>query len=171
MKNENDNSWNNEINSKLTIVTPPSLFVPRSGIKIFLGGSIDLGNAPDWNKNVIKFIEKFWTEINITLYNPRRPGEFNPDDEVEQAAWSISMLNIADYILLYLTGDGASPISTLELGMFIKDPRLFLSINEEYSRKEIIEYHYNCFGIGQIYETPNDCITAMKSDWFRKDVK
>ena len=78
------------------------------------------------------------------------------------------MLNIVDYILLHLAGDGASPISTLELGMLITDPRLYLSISNEYSRKEIIEYHYNCFGIGQIYNTTDQCIDAMKHDWYGK---
>lgn len=161
--------WNNEINTNLTNVTPPSLFVPRSGVKIFLGGSIDLGNAPDWQNSVSKYIEKSWGVGDITIYNPRRLNEFTPDLETEQAAWSICMINISDYILMHLAGDGASPISTLELGMFITDPRLYLSISDEYSRKEIIEYHYNCFGIGQIYNTTNQCIDAMKHDWYGKE--
>lgn len=164
-----NDTWNNEVNTDLMIVTPPSLYVPRSGAKIFLGGSIDLGNAPDWQSFVSKYIEESWKETDITIYNPRRLDEFTPNLETEQAAWTISMLNLADYILLHLAGDGASPISTLELGMFIKDPRLYLSISDEYSRKEIVEYHYNCFGIGQIYATPNQCIDAMKSNWYGKE--
>ena len=164
-----NDTWNNEVHTNLTIVTPPRLFVRRSGAKIFLGGSIDLGNAPDWQGSITKYIDQSWGPEDVTVYNPRRLDEFTSDLETEQAAWTISMLTLADYILLHLAGEGASPISTLELGMFIDDPRLYLSIDDEYTRKEIIEYHYNCFGIGQIYASPKKCIDAMKYNWRGKD--
>jgi len=162
---------NTTLNSNFTVVTPPSLFVPTKGIKIFLGGSIDLGKSNNWQQSIINHIKNTWVEDDITIYNPRRDKNFDISLESEQAAWSISMLNISDYILLYLTGPGPSPIATLELGLFINNPKLYLSINDSYSRKEIIEYHYNCFGIRQIFNTPEECINNMKLNWYRKNLK
>lgn len=163
--------YNNEIKTKLIKVTPPSLFVPRSGLKIFLAGSICNGDAPDWQNDVASYIEKSWTEEDITVYNPRREGEFLPEMESEHAAWTMSMISLADYILLHLTGESGSPISTLELGMFIDDTRLFLSISDDYVRKEVVQYHYNMFGIGQIYDNPNNCVDAMKTQWYKRKIQ
>lgn len=163
--------WNNEIDTKLTILTPPSLFAANTGPKIFLAGSIDSGQALDWQSDVAAYIETSWVEVDITVYNPRRTEEFLPEMENETAAWSIAMLNMADYILLHLTGDGASPISTLELGIFINDQRLFLSIDDSYSRKELVEYHYNSFGVQNSYSSPNQCVDAIKSHWYRKEIQ
>lgn len=162
-------NFNNEINTKLVKVTPPSLFVPRSGLKIFLAGSI--GNVFDWQDDVSSYIEQFWPEEDITIYNPRRVGEFLPEMESEHAAWTMSMISLADFVLLHLTGDSGSPISTLELGMFIDDPKLFLSINDDYVRKEVVQYHYNVFGIGQIYDDPNSCVDAMKTQWYKRKIQ
>ncbi len=161
-------NFNNEINTKFVKVTPPSLFVPRSGLKIFLAGSIGDGTALDWQTDISSYIEKTWTDEDITIYNPRRPGEFLPEMEPEHAAWTMSMITLADYILLHLTGDSGSPISTLELGMFIDDPRLFLSISDDYIKKEVVQYHYNVFGIGQIYDYPENCVNAMKAQWYKR---
>ncbi len=159
-----------KVNTMLTVVTPPSLYFPSRGPKIFLAGSVGNGNAPDWQSRIIDYMQTNWTEKNVTVYNPRRPsGEFLPENEVEQATWTISMLNAADYIILHLTGDTGSPISTFELGLFVADERLHLSIDDSYSRKEIIEIHYDFFGIGQIYDSPENSIDAIKTkDWAKQ---
>ena len=71
------------------------------------------------------------------------------------------MLNASDYIVLHLTGDTGSPISTLELGLFINSPKLHLSIDDSYIRKEVVEIHYSYFGIGQIYNDVTESIVAI----------
>ena len=38
------------------------------GVKIFLAGSIEMGNSENWQEKVIK---KF-TDFSVTFYNPRR---------------------------------------------------------------------------------------------------
>ena len=160
-------SWDNEINTKLTKVTPISLYVPRIGIKIFLAGSVCGGNAPRWQDSIFNYIEKSWLDTDITVYNPRRE-DFTTEMENEQAAWTMSMISSADFILLHLVGDTGSPISTFELGLFVNDPRLYFSVDESYSRKEVIEYHYNYFGFRQIHNTPNESIDAMRADWYKE---
>ncbi len=148
----------------ITVITPPTLFFPTKGPKIFLAGSVNNGKAVDWQTRAITYMETQWTENNAVVYNPRRPdGEFLPENEVEQATWTISMLNAVDYIILHLAGDSGSPISTFELGLFVNDKRLHLSIDDSYVRKEIIEIHYDFFGVGQIHDTLEDSIDAIES--------
>lgn len=150
----------------ITVVTPPSLYLPTEGLKIFLAGSVGGGDDSEWQSTAIDLIRMSSDEGHpLTIYNPRRlSGEFLPENEVEQAAWTISMLAAADYIILHLSGDSGSPISTFELGVFIKDLRLYLSIDDSYSRKEVIEIHYNYFGIGQIYKNLKESIMAIQSN-------
>jgi len=162
--------WNNEIRTNMIKVTPPSLYVPSSGIKIFLAGSIGGGNAPDWQKDVTDYIEKNWVDEDLTIYNPRKEDEFTAEMENEHAAWTMTMIDSSDYVLLHLTGDTGSPISTFELGLYIRDTKLFFSVDDSYCRKEAIEYHYNYFGVRQQYSSPNDSIDAMKANWYRRQL-
>lgn len=156
---------NNQI---FTVVTPPSLYIPKYGPKLFIAGSISGGKAPNWQQDIIDYIEKTWIDEELTIYNPRRKGKYKQEMEIEQAAWSISMLNVADYILLHLIGEGGSPITTLELGMFINSPKLFVSIDDSYTRKEIVEIHYNAFGTGQMTSSPMHSVELIKAHWYRK---
>ena len=131
--------WDNELNIQFTVVTVPSLYMPPSGPKIFLAGSIDKDypNTPyinHWRKEAIEYIKRGWFNLednkdNITLYSPRREDDkWSIDMENEQATWDMSTLSMVDYIILNFTGDTLSPVSLLELGIFINDPRLYLSV-------------------------------------------
>lgn len=158
--------WDNEVNSTFSVVTPPSLFFPSSGPKIFLAGSINMGKAPDWQGNVIKYIKETWTDCDVTVYNPRRAEAFTPEMEEEQAAWEACMLQNADFILMHLAAEGGvSPISLLELGLYMRDEKLYLSIEEDYPRKYVTSIHYALSGANLITESPNISIERMRLSW------
>lgn len=160
--------WNNEVNSTFSLVTPPSLFFPTSGPKIFLAGSINMGGAPDWQANAIKYVKEVWTNNDVTIYNPRRVEAFTQEMEEEQVAWETSMLQSADFILMHLVaGGGLSPISLLELGLYMRDKKLYLSIEEDYPRKYVTSIHYALSGANIITESPNDSIEHMRLSWNR----
>ena len=109
--------WNNEVNLQFTVVAVPSLYVPVSGPKIFLAGSMDNTPDRDWREEITDYIRDWWFEAefntdHITIYSPRRADNiWKPEMEVEQAAWDMSMLSMADSIILHLTGDTISPVS------------------------------------------------------------
>lgn len=158
--------WNNEVNSTFSLVTPPSLFFPTSGPKIFLAGSINMGDAPDWQANVIKYIKEIWTNVDVTIYNPRRTEAFTPKMEEEQVAWEACMLQNADFILMHLVaGGGLSPISLLELGLYMRDEKLYLSIEDDYPRKYVTSIHYALSGANTISSSPNESIDRMRNYW------
>ena len=165
---------NKETNIIFTTVTVPSLYLPHEGPKIFLAGSIDSGNEIDWRQETADYIKESWfkdkqnTE-SITIYNPKKGKEWAVDLENEQATWDISMLNIADYIILHLTGDSVSPVSLLELGLYARDKKLFLSINDDYLRKNIALLYYSCYGYNTIYSSIKESVDAIKNNWNRGD--
>ena len=141
--------WSNELKIDFTVVSVPSLYLPPSGAKIFLAGSIDCDNDEHWRKQITEHIKTEWfeqTENNesITIYSPRREDGWSFDLENEQAAWDISMMNNADYIILHLTGESLSPVSLLELGTFSSNPKLYFSVNDDYVRKNIAELYFSC---------------------------
>lgn len=162
-----DGDWDNNSENSITIITPPSLYLPLSGPKIFLAGSIDNGNARDWQKEAINYIQKSWKDTNITIYSPRRrTRKYKESMEYEQHAWSITMLESADFILLNLAGGGGvSPVSLLELGIYIHDPKLFLTIEDNYPKKYVVEVHYNFFAENQIYKDMKQAIDTIKNEW------
>ena len=72
--------WNNELNLQFTVVSVPSLYVPVSGPKVFLAGSIDHTSDKNWREEIIDYINDSWfgSEFNkdhITIYSPRRADD------------------------------------------------------------------------------------------------
>lgn len=166
--------WNNENHIKFTVASVPSLYIPENGPKIFLAGSMDNDNEENWRKETIDYINKSWFEDrtnteSITIYNPKRNEGWSVDLENEQATWNISMLNIADYIILYLTGDSVSPVSLLELGLHARDKKLFLAINDDYLRKNIAKFYYSCYGYNRIYSSIQEMVDVIKNNWNKGD--
>ena len=166
-------AWNNEKQLTFTEVSVPSLFMPSSGVKIFLAGSIDQPEDNHWRKRAIDFMRDSWfnakeNNTSITVYSPRRDDNtWLPEYENEQATWDMSMLAMVDYIVLHLTGDTISPVSLLELGMFAGDPRLRLSVDDSYSRKQIVELYYTYYG-NMVYSSWLDSITEISRPFLIK---
>lgn len=161
--------WNNEVNSTLSIVTPPSLFFPTSGPKIFLAGSINMGDAPDWQAMAIEYIKETWKDVDVTVYNPRRVESFTSEMEEEQVAWEACNLQNVDYILMHLVGGGGlSPISLLELGLYMRDEKLYLSMEDDYPRKYVTSIHYALSGANTASESLHHSIERMKLHWRQK---
>ena len=89
---------------------------------VFLAGSIEMGKAVDWQKQVIDSL----TDVPVTLLNPRR-ADWDPtwkQDPVEgpfreQVLWELSSIAKSDLVFFYFAPGTISPISLLELGLCI----------------------------------------------------
>ena len=71
-----------------TVITAPEK-TNVQGFKVFLAGAIDMGDAVDWQSQVIK---KLKGQNNLVLINPRRK-KFTPDTLDEQIKWELKELN------------------------------------------------------------------------------
>jgi len=117
---------------------PAKPFINKRSFKIFLAGTIDQGNSIDWQKLMIKEIEKHFPEGNIDIMNPRRPDwdsswENDPCHPMfkAQVNWELDQLDNADLIIMVLLEESISPVSMLELG-YLKDRRMLVFNPEEF---------------------------------------
>lgn len=109
----------------MIITAPDVLQFRENDFCVFLGGTIDNGSSDDWQKVACDELERRCP--GIVLFNPRRPEwkqttdqTTNNPDLVMQINWELDALTVADVILMYLAPGSASPISLLELGLFLR---------------------------------------------------
>jgi len=92
------------------------------GKTVFLAGSIEMGKAIDWQKNMI---DSFGG--NNTFFNPRRDDWDNSwkqtlEDEnfCNQVNWELDHLEDADIIFFYIDPKTTSPVTLIEFGIHVK---------------------------------------------------
>ncbi len=137
-----------------TVVTSPqALPAAHDRPRVFLGGSIDMGKAVDWQAQVIAAL----ADQDVVILNPRRP-DWNPAwkpvaDEPEfrrQVEWELAALESADVIVLYLTPGSQSPISLLEMGLHARSGKLVVLCPEGFWRKGNVDITGEKYGIKQV---------------------
>jgi len=111
-----------EVNEVKVIKPPESTKGENKGV--FLAGSIEMGKAVEWQKEIEDKLQDF----DVTLFNPRR-DDWNSDWEQsidnpefkEQVVWELDSLDKSAKIVFYMDKDTKSPITLIELGLHIKD--------------------------------------------------
>jgi len=129
----------------MKVIKPPHSISKNHKRKksIFLAGSIEMGNAEDWQKTV----ELFFSENDeFTLFNPRRE-DWNSDWEQEfenphfyqQVNWELTALDKADFIIMFLSPATKSPVSLLELGLYAQSGKLLVCCPKRFWRRGNVE--------------------------------
>lgn len=105
---------------------------------LFLGGSIEMGKAEKWQDRVVKDL----SDLDITVLNPRRddwdatwaqdPTPGTPFRE--QVEWELHAQEDSDVIVYYFAAGTQSPITLLELGMFMGTSRVIVCCPREFWR-------------------------------------
>lgn len=121
--------------------------------RIFLGGSIDMGRAIDWQAELVKSLG----DLDVVFLNPRRPdwnSAWKPDaSEPEfrrQVEWELAALESADIIVMYFAPGSQSPISLLEMGLHARSGKLVLLCPEGFWRKGNVDITAEQYGIEQV---------------------
>lgn len=90
------------------------------GKTVFLGGSIEMGKAKDWQKDV----QDSFRKKKVTFFNPRRDdwdsswSQTIEDDNFRgQVMWELDHLLKSDIVVFFIQGDTKSPISLMEIGL------------------------------------------------------
>lgn len=106
----------------------------RSFTKVFLAGTIDMGNSRDWQKEIYDRFSA--TSGRYIIFNPRqehwdatRPGEMD-----YQVRWELDHLEEADIIMMYIIGTSKSPVSLLEMGLHAKGGKMVVICEEDFYR-------------------------------------
>ena len=114
---------------------------PHRPVKVFLAGSIEMGNASKWQTQLTLQV------INggkpFIVLNPRRDDwdsswEQDPSagtEFSEQVDWELDMIDDSDVVFFYFDPNTKSPISLLELGYVVaKNKPLYVVCPEDFYR-------------------------------------
>jgi hypothetical protein len=117
---------------------PGSPAVASSGSSVFLAGSIDQGNAIDWQTIMTSSL----SHLPVTVFNPRRDSwdntwEQHIDNEQfrKQVEWELDALDSATVVAMYFDAAGMAPISLLELGLYAASGKMIVCCPEGYWRR------------------------------------
>lgn len=92
----------------------------RDKYSIFLAGSIDMGNAVNWQER----FEAAFEEDDILILNPRRDDwdstwvqDISNPQFKQQVVWELDHIDSSDLVVMYFDPNGQAPITLLELGI------------------------------------------------------
>lgn len=147
------------------IVSPQALPAADGRPRLFLGGSIDMGNAPDWQAEMTQAL----SDMDVVILNPRRP-DWNPDwrpeaDEPEfrrQVEWELAALEASDVIVLYFAPGTLSPISLLEMGLHARSGKVIALAPDGFWRKGNVDITAEVYGI-QLVSSMEDMLAAVRA--------
>ena len=137
----------------IEIQAPNEIPNVKPNTKIFLGGSIEMGKAIDWQRELI---ERLRNEM-ITFLNPRRSDwdsswtqEITNPQFKEQVDWELNGLDIADIIVMVFDPNTMSPISLLELGLHASSKKMVVICPEGFWRKGNVDIVCEKYNIKQV---------------------
>jgi len=129
---------------------------------IFLAGSIDMGEAVNWQTQVEKSLENY----PFAIFNPRRDDwdssweqDISNSQFREQVTWELDNLDRADAILFFFDKNGKAPITLLELGHYIKSGKCVVCCPEGFWRRGNVQVLCARYDV-PLYE---DLDTALKN--------
>ena len=129
---------------------------------IFLAGSIEMGNAENWQEELTKYFEK-----DFNIFNPRRDDwdsswiqSIDNPQFYEQVNWELNGLDKSDLIIMYFDPNTKSPISLLELGLYATSKKLHVICPEGFWRKGNVDIICKKYNI-PLYETINEFINKI----------
>lgn len=152
----------------MTIVVKAPNPVPYDDkLVIFLGGSIDVGAAEDWQDRLAKDL----ADVNnkLVLANPRRddwdsswvqdPTPTTPF--FEQVSWELYHQENANGIIYYFAADSKAPITLLELGLFASGGNVLVCCPKEFYRYGNVKMVCDRYGI-EMVESYDEMVTKLK---------
>ena len=144
-----------------TAIHPPQSITKSflTDYRIFLGGSIEMGKAVEWQQEFITTINTVLSgqpNVSYTFYNPRRKDwdstlvqSFEEAQFYQQVNWELDALEKATHIVMYLQPGTLSPISLLELGLYARSGKLMVVSPEGFWRKGNVDIVCSKYGVLQ----------------------
>lgn len=147
---------------------PKEVASDRSFTKIFLAGTIDMGNSIDWQQELYSVFCSLYGRF--ILFNPRqehwdadRPGEMD-----YQVRWELEHLEDADIIIMNILGNSKSPISLLEMGLHAHSGKMHVICEPDFYRHDNVRITCDFYGIplypsmdSFLKEFTNTCTSQM----------
>ncbi|KAF2112493.1 hypothetical protein BDV96DRAFT_454669, partial [Lophiotrema nucula] len=130
---------------------PPDTPVYQNELSLFLAGSIEMGKAIAWQRDMCNRMQ----HLPITIANPRRgywdpKAKPQPNDEGfrRQVQWELAALEKADVICFFFDVKTMSPVTMMELGLWAKSKKIVVCCGDGFWRRGNV--HITC----ERYEVP-----------------
>jgi len=148
----------------IIVVSPSPLPLDNQRPRVFMGGSIDMGGAPDWQAAMIRAL----SDMDVVILNPRRP-DWNPAWKPEasepefrrQVEWELAALEASDVIVMYFAPGTQSPISLLEMGLHARSGKLIVLAPDGFWRKGNVDITAEAYGVHQV-QTMEELTAAVR---------
>ena len=130
--------------------------------KIFLAGTIDMGKSVDWQKATCDWFRAL-PEGRYLLFNPRRDkglsGEMS--DFEHQVNWMLEHLGKADLIIMNILASSKSPITLLEMGLFMRSGKLRVICEPGFYRYDNVRLTCARYGV-PLYQNMDDFLKTIR---------
>lgn len=104
---------------------------------IFLAGSMDLEKSVGWRKKVVNQLSK--DEKYCFLDPTHIKHDFLSASKMEaHVLWELNALELADRILLVFLKESLSPISLVELGLYVRTKKMIVVCPKEFYKIDYI---------------------------------
>ena len=156
--------------SVATEIQSPHPFDYVDETSIFLAGSIEMGAAVDWQRQLCKDLSKY----PITILNPRRSDwdsswaqSIKNKKFKQQVDWEMNALDFADIVVFYFDPNTKSPITLMELGIQAEqqqyqcDKTVIVCCPEGFWRKGNVDILCKRYGIKLVDSYPK-LVKALK---------
>jgi hypothetical protein len=140
---------------------------------VFLAGSIEMGKAIQWQKQMADEL----STLPITVNNPRR-GHWDPEATqsakdaafAAQVEWELSALEKADVICFFFDTETKSPVSMLELGLWAHSGKVIVCCGDKFWRAGNIHLVCERYGVPFV-KTFAELVPAIKERLHEKGLK
>ena len=119
-------------------IKSPNCYNHRTSTSVFLAGSIEMGRAVDWQREIVDSL----AHTDLTVLNPRRDDWDNTwtqsiDDQRfnQQVNWELDALDAASIVVFYFAPTTMSPISLMELGLMASTKKVIVCCPDGFWRK------------------------------------
>ncbi|MEZ4444320.1 MAG: nucleoside 2-deoxyribosyltransferase domain-containing protein [Polyangiaceae bacterium] len=134
----------------------PAPLPEHDGPQVFLAGSIDQGEAEDWQREAVAALADI---PDLAILNPRRrewdgrvEGRVEDPDFVAQVEWELEAMERADVIAMYFAPASRAPITLLELGLHAASGKLIVCCPDGYFRKGNVDLVCRRYGVHQTHD-------------------
>lgn len=139
------------------IIKPPTPFPEQSGPSLFLAGSIEMGQAEDWQTT----IQNALADLDVLILNPRRDEwddtwvqDISHPNFREQVEWELAGQEYATLIAMYFHPATKAPITLLELGLAARSGKAIVCCPPGYWRRGNVQVVCARHGIPLVDELP-----------------
>lgn len=101
----------------------------------FLAGSMDLQKEISWRDKIMKKISG-----NVHFLDPTNKNHDSLSDKEmeEHITWELASMEFADKIILHFLPNAKSPISLVELGLYVKSGKLIVMCSDDFYKSRYV---------------------------------